>query len=794
MTKQRLHPAVDTGLTPEEVVRRTAQGLTNTQPEPITKSTWEIIRDNTFTLFNLFNLAIAVALILVGAYKNVLFFGVIFLNVLIGIAQELRSKKMVEKLSLIALPKANVIRGGVEKRIPVEELVLDDIIFLEAGAQVSADATVRDGTVEVNESLLTGESEPVVKGEGELLLSGSFIVSGSCHAQVEHIGADNFATKIVLAAKKYKKSHSGLMEDLNRIVKFTGFFIIPFGLLLVVHSVFALRLSLYDTVVSVSAALLGMLPKGLVLLTTLSLVVGVIKLAQKKTLVQELFCIETLSRVDTICLDKTGTLTTGTMQVHKLIELDGDYLSVPLAALVADFTAALPDKNGTAEALRAGFTHPAGLTPVDTVPFSSARKWSAVTFKEVGTVFVGAPDILLKNQNYTLPDQVTEEMDSGRRTVLVAVGGEPVDGALPKVVYPVAAVVLEDAIRYNAGEILDFFRKEGVDIKIISGDHPATVMSIAAQAGVTGITAVDASTLKTDEELEAAALTCSVFGRVLPAQKKQLVNALQKHGHVVAMTGDGVNDVLALKDANCSIAMASGSDAAKQVSQLVLLDSDFASLPSVVMEGRRVINNITRTASLFLVKTIFSFLLSFLTVFCGIPYPFMPLHLTLISMFVEGIPSFLLAFEPSKERIRGDFLYTVLTRAFPSAVIIVLYILAVNLWVGPMLALSALETTTLSLYLMGFAWLMQLFRVCLPFNTMRKVLFFSMFALFYACAYFLRGLFSLGTLSLPGLIAFLAMSALCWPFQNLLYGAAKKLGDRFLKHRLHKKNRGENVK
>ncbi len=760
-TPARLHPDAATGLTAEQVRAQEARGLKNIQPQHNTKTVGQIVRDNTFTLFNLFNFALAAVIALVGAYENLLFLMIIIANMGIGIIQEIRSKRTVEKLSLISMPKATVVRDGKEQQIPIEDIVLDDILVLRAGGQVCADAMVVQGDAEVNEALLTGEAEPIRKGAGDMLLSGSFAVSGVCRAQVEHVGADNYATRIALDAKQYKKAHSDLMDALNKIVKFTSFFIVPLGVLLFLHSYYILDHSFKDTVVATAAALLGMLPKGLVLLTSVSLMVGVIKLARKNTLVQELFCIENLSRVDMLCLDKTGTITQGKMTVADVIPLPGRP-AVDLELAAGSFVAALQDSNATFLALRERFTRRADWKPSGQTPFSSSRKWSSVTFEGVGTILVGAPEILLRAAADCLPEGLPPEVlrreEEGCRVVLLAHAAAAVEGLLPEHIEPMAAIVLEDPIRPDARETLAFFTREDVQLKIFSGDNPVTVSSIARQAGLPAWDKyIDASTLADEDALRAAAEEYTIFGRVSPVQKRQLVHALQDAGHTVAMTGDGVNDVLALKDADCSVAMASGSDAARQISQLVLLDSNFSSLPSVVMEGRRVINNISRTAVLFLVKTIFSFLLSFITLAFSMPYPFTPIQLSLISMVVEGIPSFFLTFEPSRDRIKGRFLSRVLLQACPCAVIIVLNIVLVD-QIAPLLGIPAMEIATMNVYLTAVIWLYQLLRVCMPLTRLRAVLWGSMVAFFCVAVYLLRGLLDIGTLSLTSLPLFLILA------------------------------------
>ncbi len=771
----RFHPSPDKGLTQKEVIERKSQGLYNKQQSGITKTTGQIVCENIFTLFNAFNFGIGVCIALVGAYKNLLYLGVIILNILIGIVQELRSKKIVEKLSLISAPHACILREGKEQNASVEELVLDDIMILHAGNQICADAVVVSGEIEADEALLTGEADPILKSAGTSLMSGSYVVSGACRAQVVHVGSDNYAAKITAEAKKYRKIDSVLLQTLNQIVKFTGIFVIPLGILLVLNSIFVLHETLPDTVVATASALLGMMPKGLVLLTGVSLAVGVVKLAKKKTLVQDLYCIETLSRVDVLCLDKTGTITEGRMAVSDVIKLDGKGMPLSVEMSAANFVSASEDDNATLAALKKHFGSDSSLRVLQKTPFSSARKWSSVTFEQVGTILFGAPEILLKNQQDSLPPELRQLEEKGCRLLLMAWSDAEVRGDLPQQCYPVAAIVLHDPVRQNAKQTLDFFRRQDVNMKIISGDNPVTVSGIAKQAGLQNYDSyLDASTVKSEEKLAELAEQYTIFGRVTPEQKRTLVHALQNRGHVVAMTGDGVNDVLALRDADCSIAMASGSDAARQVSKLVLLESDFSALPSVVMEGRRVVNNITRTASLFMVKTIFSFLLSFMSLFFQMPYPLIPIQLTLIGVVAEGLPSFILALEPNRERVKGNFLQTILGRAFPSALIIVMYLVVVDA-LAPIFGISEAERITLGVYLTGFTWLMQLFTVCRPFNKLRAVVWGSMTAGFFLLAYFLRDIFNLTILSPIAFLAFAVMAAFCYPLQLLLEKGGRRL-------------------
>lgn len=765
--QNRISPDLSKGLSHEQVAQKTAAGQVNVSPEPMTKSTRQIICDNLFTSFNAIIVAIAACIALVGAYQNLLFLSIIVSNTLIGIIQEIRSKKTIEKLSVLSAPKARVLRDGAFSQIAVESLVLDDIIELSSGHQVCADCIVRKGQVEVNESLLTGEADPIYKHPGDFLLSGSFVISGRCLARVEHVGSENYATKIALEAKKTKKLHSELMSSLRKITSFTGLFILPFGLILFLRSYFLLHETIQTAVISSAAAIIGMFPQGLILLTSVSLAVGVIKLGRRRTLVQELFCIETLSRVDTLCLDKTGTLTTGEMSVQAILPLYPEGVLWSAEQAVRAYVTASTDSNATFSALKKHF-EPLQANAVAHLPFSSEHKWGAVQFSDTGTFFLGAPDYLLPKSAPSLyRSTVQYHARNGCRVLLLSHSNAPLGKALPEDLSPVAIIVLCDTLRPEAKDTLQFFASQGVTVKLISGDHPLTVASLARQVGLQDANRyIDVSVLS-PEELEKAADVYTIFGRVKPEQKRILVHALQAKGHTVAMTGDGVNDVLALKDADCSIAMASGSDAARQVAQLVLLDSDFSCLPEVVMEGRRVVNNITRTASLYLVKTIFSFLLAFVTIFTPFNYPFTPIQLTLISTFTVGIPSFFLALEPSRERIRGSFLSTVLQRALPGGIVIVLYVIVIQ-GIAPFFLLTALQTATLYVYLTGIASLLLLWRVSWPVNTMRCALCTTMTLGFFLAAYLFRDLIGLTVISGVLWPFGLVLSASCLPLMQLL--------------------------
>ncbi len=718
------HTHSSNGLSCEEVLKRQQDGRVNRTKSSVAKPLFRIMLDNTCTLFNAINALIAVALILVGSYHNLLFFGVVLCNSVIGIVQELRSKRTLETLSLLHGTKAHVRRGGRDLSIPPEDIVEDDLLLLASGDQISVDAAVQNGILEVDESLLTGESVPVCKQAGDELLSGSFVVSGSGEAVAVRVGEQAYAARLTAEARAYKRLRSKLLTDVNRIIRFTGLFMIPFAALLMAREWFSAEFVLKEAVTATAAALIGMMPQGLILLTTVALTVGVIRLAKKQTLVQELYGIESLSRVSLLCLDKTGTITTGNMTVCEVIPLSDRFDE----ALIGQAIHAIGDTNATAKALCRYFPAQHTYTVTERMPFSSDRKQSAVCFKEVGTVVFGAFDRLFANT--PLPAPLQEAVQQGKRVLVVGLRDHKTSD-----LQALAAIVLEDELRSNAKEILSYFQQEDVTLRVLSGDHPDTVAAVAVQAGLHGADrAVDASTLTTPDALRDAAERYVVFGRVSPTQKRELIRCFQEQGHTVAMTGDGVNDVQALKTADCSVAMAAGSDAAKQVSQLVLLNSDFAALPATLMEGRRVVNNITRTASLFLVKTVMSFLITLCAILLPMAYPFEPLQLTLIGVFAESVPGFFLTLEPSRERIKGHFLHTVLKSAVPSAVIITLLILLTQLFVAPFLSLSAEQASTLCVYLTGFVWLVQLWRVCRPFTVARRVLWVLMTVGFFASA------------------------------------------------------------
>lgn len=658
------------GLTQREADEKIRRGECNGSFSVKSKSVGRIFADNIFTLFNLINVIIAVCVALVGAYRNMLFMGVILCNIAIGIIQEIRSKRAVDRLAVISAPKAHLLRDGKEQTFPVSDIVPGDVMLLSAGRQLCADGVLAEGELDVDESLLTGESETIAKRTGDALYSGSFVVTGSGKAEVTKVGAQAYANSISASAKKPKKRHSEMMTAINRIISVISVCILPFALVLFTKSLFAARESLQYCVTSTAAAVIGMIPEGLVLLTSIALAVSSIRLARRQTLCQDLYCVESLARVDTLCLDKTGTITTGKMQVSAVKLLDPGF---PAEKALGALSGALGPENQTMAAVAERFSN-APAECIKKVPFSSARKWSGAQFSDYGTLILGAPSFVLSAEEYAgLRGECEEYSARGQRVLLLAQSGEGLpDKSLPGGLSPKALVVLSDEIRESAPATLLYFREQGVDLKVISGDDPVTVSNVALKAGLKGAEKYVDASLLTDEEIPGAAREYAVFGRVTPARKLALVQALKSAGHKVAMTGDGVNDVLALREADCSVAMQSGSDAARCVSQLVLLDSDFSSMPLAVQEGRRCINNIQRSAALFLVKTIFSFLLAVVFMFASAAYPFQPIQLTLISALFIGAPSFLLALEPNHDRVQGSFIANVMKRALPGGLTVVL--------------------------------------------------------------------------------------------------------------------------
>ena len=747
------------GLTEAEVLERKEKGQINVVEEKTVKSNWEIIAGNVFTLFNLYNFLIAIALMSVGAYSNLAFILIIILNISIGSFQEIHAKNMVAKLSVLTVSKVDVIRDGKEKSISVDEVVLDDITILNMGNQISSDSVVIDGKIEVNESLLTGESDTIVKMPGDKLFSGSYVVSGKCYAKVEKVGKDNLAAEITLKSKKHKKVNSELLNSMRKVTRLTSFIIIPVGALLFVQAFFFRDQVIKSSVVTTAAALLGMLPKGLVLLISISLATGVIKLAKKKVLVQDLYSVETLAHVDTLCLDKTGTITEGKMKVSNVQIFNDKIIPISIEQALSAFVNEIGDNNGTFQALKEHFNGNDNFEVDYKNQFSSERKWSSISFKGIGSIVVGAPERLIAKSTFEMKENMIEAQKQGKRVLLVGFSKEVVEDTLPEMEI-VAAIELSDPLRKNAKEMLGFFKGEGVTVKIISGDNPLTVSSIAKQAGLEDYESyIDLSTIKNDDEIIDLVDKYSIFARVSPNQKSLLVQALQAKGHTVAMTGDGVNDVIALRQADCSITLPEASDVAKQVSQIVLLNSDFSVLKDVLMEGRRVVNNITNVATIFFIKTLYSVMLSILNIITCTAFPFMPIQITLVDLAIEGYTSFFISFEPNGKQIKEKFLKSVLKNSFPYSVVIILNIICLY-FLAPAVGIAEAKMTTLMYYMIGFTSILAVVRVCRPFNKMRVFLCTTTAIGFFVATILFRNLLHLSKLGIQELTVFLIMAIL----------------------------------
>lgn len=752
-----------TGLTDEEVRQRVEEGLTNRADISTDKTTKEIVISNVFTYFNLIFLVITILLIMVGSFRNLTFLPIIIGNTVIGIVQEIRAKKTLEKMSLLNAPHADVIRNGSVKQISTEELVKDDVILLTAGKQICADAVVISGNIQVNESLLTGEADEVEKTEGSTLMSGSFVVSGECYARLEKVGNESYISKLSLEAKSMGgKEQSEMIRSINLIVKWVGIVIIPIGLILFWQSHFVNGESITKSVTSTVAAIIGMIPEGLYLLTTVALALSTMKLARKKVLLHDMKSIETLARVDVLCVDKTGTITEPDMKLKEIFlcknsGADGTQTALTLdelKSLILDYVNASVDNNATMLALKAyaadaltNNTSALHRTAVSQQAFSSSLKYGSVTFSD-GTYLLGAPEFIMHEDFARIEEEIIPYADKGDRVLLFArYDGENVENGINGSVTPLGFVALANPIRANAVKTFEYFKSQGVAIKVISGDNPRTVSKIAIQAGIESAESfVDAATLDTEDKIADAVNKYTVFGRVTPKQKKQLVKALQAKGHTVAMTGDGVNDILAMKDADCSVAMASGSEAAAQAAQVVLLDSDFAHMPDVVYEGRRVVNNIQRSASLFLVKNIFSLLLSMFSVILMVTYPLEPAQVSLISMFTIGVPGFLLALEPNKDRIKGHFITNVMLKALPGGLTDVIAVGALVVC-GEVFCISDASIGTIATLVLSVVGFMILFKISEPLNRMKYAVIIGNIAGLVFSGFFLKKLFALTDLS-----------------------------------------------
>ena len=758
------------GLTQVEVKRRIDAGKTNHFKAKTGSSNWEIFRRNVFNSFNVLNFAIFVALIAVQAWSNLFFFGIIVLNAFTGMMTELRARRMIDKLNLMNQDQIRVVRDGQLVSIDPKDIVLDDVMLLSAGEQVPSDAVVIDGMAELNEAMLTGESDHILKKDGKELLSGSYLVSGQVYAKVINVAEDNYANKLMLEAKTHKPIVSCILYNMDKIAKFTGKIVIPFGLALFFEAYMIKQLSLQESVVTSSTALLGMLPKGITLLTITSLLTAVIKLGMKHILVQEMYSVETLARVDVLCLDKTGTITQGKMTVKGLELLSERFTKEELERLLAAYMQHSKDKNATAQAIRnayEGLEHHYQVG--DVIPFSSDRKWGAVSVNGLGTLFLGAPEMLLKEN----PKAVDQAQARGSRVLILAWSQSGVDTEtmiLPNDVEALTLLEIADPIREDAAETLEYLRSEDVTLKIISGDNPVTVSHIAHQAGFADYQSYIDCCKVSDEELEALAEDTAIFGRVSPHQKKLLIQTLNANGHTTAMTGDGVNDILALREADCSIVMAEGDPATRQIANLVLMDSEFKDIPEILFEGRRVVNNIAHIAPIFLIKTVYSFLLGLICIASIVfgkaeyllVFPFIQVQMTLAGQFIEGFPPFILTFERNIRPVEKHFLRRSLQLSIPNALMLVISVLIFHLS-QVYLGMSNTDMLTLSYYMMGSTGVLAVIRACIPLNKGRVALIiYSVFG-FLISSYYLRDVIAISTLNSYTLPIYLVAMAICTP-------------------------------
>ncbi len=763
---QRYLADISRGLSQEQVQERIDGGWTNKMVTAESKTVGQIVKGNLLTYFNLIFAILAILVIAAGSFRSLTFLPVVIANLFIGILQEIRAKKTLDQLTMLNAPKAEVVRNGQISEIPAEELVLDDIVIFRAGDQICADAIVLDGSVLVNEALLTGESDELRKELGDFLMSGSFVVSGECYARLERVGADSYISELTLEAKAQdQKKHSEMLRVLDRLVGIVGILIVPIGVFLFVQQYVFSGASFQSSILSMVAAVVGMIPEGLYLLASVALVVSVIRLASQKVLVHDMKCIEALARVDVLCVDKTGTITENEMQVSSVIPMEGfdPTQGVGLKAQISTLIAAMPEGNLTMQAMKRYFKTPLKKNAEAVFPFSSTYKYCAAVFLDNAYV-LGAPEFVLRGDYEKYRPLMESYSADGFRTVLFGrYEGVPDGQALTEPVIPMGLILLTNPIRRDAPETFRYFAQQGVTIKVISGDNPLTVSQIAAEAGITGAeNYVDASTLETEEALRTAAEQYTVFGRVTPEQKRLLVRALQSAGHTVGMTGDGVNDVLALKEADCSVAMASGCDAAAQVSQLVLLESDFSAMPSVVAEGRRVVNNIQRSASLFLVKNIFSFLMAVFSACFMLNYPLEPAQISLISMFTIGIPGFFLALQPNTEVIHGRFLSNVLIKALPAGLTDFLVVGALVIF-GRVFAVNETDISTACTMLLAIVGFMILYHISKPLNLLRWIVWIGSGVGLLVCSIYLGDIFGITHMSMECVMLFVVFAIVTEP-------------------------------
>lgn len=736
---ERYNPDIKFGLNYKQVEERRIKGFVNTSSIPKTKSFKQIVLIHTFTLFNILNLILAICICLVNSYRNLLFLGVVFCNTIIGIYQEIKAKIIVDKLSLISEKKVTVIRNGRKESISYEEIVLDDITEYKLGNQIVADAKIMDGICEVNESFITGEANSIIKKKGDFVLSGSFLISGSIITKTEKVGKENYISVISDSAKYIKKTNSEIMLTIKKIIKILSIVIIPVGIALFIKQL-SVSDDLTSSVVNTVAALIGMIPEGLVLLTSSVFCVSIIRLSRHNVLVQELYSIENLARIDTLCLDKTGTITEGEMQLYDIIAFD-NFTKLDIENILRDLSFNIDDENPTIMAIKDEYLKEKNYHKADKIyHFSSEKKFSGIKINNT-SYLIGAFDYLLNKEK-----EIALKYTSDNR-VLALIKKDNFNGIDFNDNIPIGLILIRDKIRKNAIKTIGYFKEQNVDIKIISGDNPITVSNISKLVGINGYdNYIDASTLITDKDIELASIKYTIFGRVKPEQKKKIIQALKNNGHVVGYTGDGVNDVMALKESDCSITFQNGSEAARNVSQLILLDSDFNSLPKVVAEGRRTINNVQRSASLFLVKTIYSSLLSIIFLFINEAYPFIPIQLTLTSVVTIGIPSFILALEPNSEKVKGHFFPNVISKSVPAAITIVLNVI-ITMIVSNFFKFSENQSSTICVLLTGLTGFILLYRISKPFNLIRTILLITMVTIFSFSILGFRNIFELTSIT-----------------------------------------------
>ena len=776
---KRVRTDASTGLTDDQVQERILKGQTNHTPNRNVKTYKRIFFENTVTFFNILCLAVAISLICVGAWSNCLFMAIIIINTAIGIIQEIRAKKTIEKLSLLTAPAVKVVRSGIERTITTDEVVIDDIVVLSNGKQVVADCSIVEGSVEVNESMLTGESLPIKKKVGDTLLAGSFIVSGNCKCRVEKVGSNNYIQQLSAKAKQYRRPKSELFNSLKGIIKVIGIIIIPIAILMIINN-YSSTNSITKTVTQTAGSIIGMIPSGMFLLCSVTLTVSVIKLSRRQALVQDLYCVEMLARVNVLCLDKTGTITDGTMKVYNCIQLSNT--NYTLKRIMGSMLSALGDNNQTSQALINYFGYNKELKPVVTLPFSSTRKLSAVSFENAGTYIMGAPEFVIPNNpDEKINNLVEQYSKDGYRVLLVAYSSSNIiKDNPPSNRTPVALLILEDRIRDDAVSTIAWFKNNDVKVKIISGDNPLTVAEIAKRVGVENTESFINLEGLNEKQVIAAANKYTVFGRVTPEQKAILIKAIKADGNTVAMTGDGVNDILALKEADCSIAMASGSEAVRSVSHMVLLNSDFGSMPATVLEGRRVINNVQKSSSLFFMKTIFTIVFSIICLILRTPYPLSTVQMLLMETFVIGIPSFFLAFLPNNKRISGKFIYNLIRNALPGAITLILNVSSIYLFIylttGDISSTTQLEIiSTMCALTLTFTGLGLLIRLCKPWTVLTGLLFGTMLTLCVLGIVLLPRFFNLVSIDLTSKLYITILAIISPTLINFIYAVFEKI-------------------